>query len=108
MKKLLFALLLFPSIAHAQCNGVFPPNTLCGNPTGANALPKPTPNSVLTGVPGGSAGQIEFNNGGTTFGGFTMSGDCTTNTSTGVITCTGLKTTSNYLRGALANSAGAL
>ena len=39
------------------------------------------------GTPGGSSGQIQYNNGGA-FGGYTQSGDCTTNTTTGVITCT--------------------
>lgn len=36
--------------------------------------------------PGGTAGQIQFNSGGTAFGGFTASGDATVNTSTGVVT----------------------
>lgn len=38
-------------------------------------------------TPGGSSGQFQYNNAGS-FGGFTMSGDCVTVTSTGVITCT--------------------
>lgn len=89
MKRALFviALWLAPFSAYAQCNGVFPNNTLCGNVSGAGNLPRPVPNNVLTGVPGGTPGQIQYNNAGATFGGFTMSGDCTTNTSTGVITC---------------------
>ncbi len=72
MKRFLLALVLslLPSLAAAQCNGVFPANTLCGNATGASALPKPTSNSVLTGVPGGSSGQVQFNNSGV-FGGLT-------------------------------------
>lgn len=37
--------------------------------------------------PGGTSGQIQYNNSGS-FGGFTLSGDCTVNTGTGVITCT--------------------
>lgn len=41
------------------------------------------------GTPGGSSGQVQFNSAGT-FGGFTVSGDCTLVTSTGVITCTAL------------------
>jgi hypothetical protein len=88
MKRFLLALalLLIPSMAFAQCNGVFPNNTICGNVTGSSNLPRPTSNSVLTGVPGGTNGQIEFNNSGV-FGGFTQSGDCTTVTSTGVTTC---------------------
>lgn len=40
MKKLLLALaLLFPSGAWAQCTGVFPANTLCGNLSGSPAPP---------------------------------------------------------------------
>lgn len=72
MKKLLIALalLLCPALAQAQCNGVFPNNTICGNISGAGALPKPVPNSSLTGVPGGSNGQVQFNNAGA-FGGLT-------------------------------------
>src|SRR5271167_2641582 len=86
MKKLLVALfLLLPNIAWAQCNGVFPALTLCGNPTGAAGIPQAVPNSVLTGVPGGSPGQIQYNNSGA-FGGFTMSGDVTVNTGTGAAT----------------------
>lgn len=38
--------------------------------------------------PGGSPNQIQFNSGGTAFGGFTMSGDCTLVVGTGAITCT--------------------
>jgi hypothetical protein len=36
---LALALALLPSAAWAQCTGVFPPNTLCGNPTGVAAPP---------------------------------------------------------------------
>jgi hypothetical protein len=41
MKKLLLALgfLLWSSAAFAQCTGVFPPNSLCGNLTGSPAPP---------------------------------------------------------------------
>lgn len=43
MKKLLFALavVLAPFGAFAQCNGIFPANTLCGNLTGSPAPPAP-------------------------------------------------------------------
>lgn len=43
MKKILLALalLLAPSLAWAQCNGIFPANTLCGNLTGSPAPPGP-------------------------------------------------------------------
>lgn len=40
-----------------------------------------------TGSPGGTSGQIQYNNSGA-FGGFTMSGDCTITASTGAIVCT--------------------
>ena len=72
MKKYLLALALFltPSIAMAQCNGVFPNNTVCGNVSGASNLPRAVSNSVLTGVPGGLNGQVQFNNAGV-FGGLT-------------------------------------
>jgi hypothetical protein len=40
------------------------------------------------GTPGGSNGQVQYNNSGS-FAGFTVSGDCTLVASTGVITCTG-------------------
>ncbi|MDE1971391.1 MAG: hypothetical protein KGI50_07500 [Patescibacteria group bacterium] len=43
--------------------------------------------STTGGTPGGSSGQIQYNNGGV-FGGFTASGDGTINTSTGVVTIT--------------------
>lgn len=66
MKKLLLALalLLLPSAALAQCNGVFPNNTVCGNVTGANNLPRPTNPSAFLGAAGGSNGQVQVNNGG--------------------------------------------
>lgn len=89
MKKLLLALALslFATVAHAQCNGVFPNNTVCGNITGAGNLPRPTNPTAFLGAAGGLNGQIQYNNGGA-LGGFTMSGDCTIVTATGVITCT--------------------
>jgi hypothetical protein len=40
------------------------------------------------GNPGGSANQIQYNNAGTSFGAFTMTGDCSIVVSTGIITCT--------------------
>lgn len=39
------------------------------------------------GTPGGSNGQIQYNAGGA-FAGFTVSGDCTLSSSTGIVTCT--------------------
>lgn len=86
MKKLLivFALLCIPSLARAQCNGVFPNNTVCGNITGANNTPRATNPSAFLGASGGTNGQIQFNNAGA-LGGFTASGDATINTGTGVV-----------------------
>lgn len=62
------AALLLPTIANAQCNGVFQPNTICGNATGSPAVPKQVPQSAITGLPGGTNGQIQYNNNGN-FGG---------------------------------------
>lgn len=44
MKKFLIALALFfiPAAASAQCNGVFPTGTICGNATGSSNTPRPT------------------------------------------------------------------
>lgn len=66
MKKLLLALalLLLPSAAWAQCNGVFPNNTVCGNVTGANNTPRPTSPSAFLGAAGGTNGQVQYNNNG--------------------------------------------
>ena len=47
----------------------------------AASVPPPTP-------PGGSSGQIQFNSGGSVFGGFTASGDATINTATGAVAVT--------------------
>lgn len=78
MKKFILALAfaLFSTIASAQCNGVFANNTVCGNATGANNLPRPTTPSAFLGAAGGTNGQIQYNNSGA-LGGFTLSGDCT-------------------------------
>lgn len=88
MKKLLVALvlLLFPALAQAQCNGVFPNNTACGNVTGSNNPPRPIPLSSFpsTGA-GGTNGQVQYNNSGA-LGGFTFSGDLTVVPSTGIST----------------------
>jgi len=90
MKKLLLALAFFASFtgfAEAQCNGVFPNNTACGNISGSSGLPRPVPlNSFPANAPGGTTGQQQYNAGGGLFGGFTQSGDVTVNTATGVAT----------------------
>lgn len=80
MKKLLLllALLLAPTAASAQCNGVFPNNTACGNITGGSAPPRAIPlASFPANAPGGTTGQVQYNAGGGLFGGFTFAGDCT-------------------------------
>lgn len=41
-----------------------------------------------TGTPGGSTNQVQYKVNSTTFGGFTMSGDCTLTVATGAIVCT--------------------
>lgn len=78
MKRLLIALALFliPALAQAQCNGVFPNNTVCGNITGANNTPRPTNPASFQGSAGGTNGQIQYNLSGA-LAGFTMTGDCT-------------------------------
>lgn len=74
MKKLLLAALLalLPSLASAQCNGVFPNNTACGNISGSGNLPRAIPlTSFPANAPGGIMGQIQINAGGGLFGGLT-------------------------------------
>jgi hypothetical protein len=53
MRKLLLALalLLTPSLAIAQCNGVFPVGTYCGNNSGVPAVPSPVPAPGSLSVP---------------------------------------------------------
>lgn len=66
MKKLLLALalLFIPSTAFAQCSGVFPNNTVCGNITGTSNTPRATNPAAFLGAAGGLNGQIQYNNGG--------------------------------------------
>lgn len=54
--------------------------------TGFNVLGQPCPNPGSP--PGGTPGQVQFNNGSGGFGGFTTNGDCILSVSSGVITCT--------------------
>lgn len=84
--RLLIALTLFlvPALAQAQCNGIFQANKVCGTLTGG--VPSQQSPAAFQGSAGGTNGQIQYNNSGA-LAGFTMSQDCTTNTSTGVITC---------------------
>lgn len=80
--RILFALVLlvFPSLAFGQCNGVFPAQTLCGNNTGSPAIPGAFPANTLTGVlptpvragdvvvwNGSTWGSLAGNNSGTQF-----------------------------------------
>lgn len=104
MKRFLLALALclLPSLASAQCNGVFAAHTVCGNSSGSPAIPGQIPQSAVTGVPGGTNGQTQYNNS-NAFGGYTPSQDCTVVPSTGVFTC--LKT-NNVLFGPLATDTG--
>jgi len=87
MKRLLLALTLFalPSATWAQCNGVFPAQTFCGNATGSPALPQFVPQSA-TAAPAGTNGQIQYNNA-SSLGGFTATQDCTITPSTGIVLC---------------------
>jgi hypothetical protein len=88
MKRLLLALalLLAPIAAQAQCNGIFPNNTVCGNVTGSANTPRATSTGSFSIGPGGTSGQIQYNNGVGGFAGFTANGDATINTSTGLVT----------------------
>src|SRR5271166_4674722 len=89
-----------PGIAWASPGATSPiaASSLLGNPTGSSAVPEAiTLGAGLSfsgttlvssgggGTPGGSSGQIQYDNAGS-FGGFTMSGDASLVTSTGVIT----------------------
>lgn len=87
LKKLLLAtaLVFASSGAWAQCNGVFQPGTACGNNTGSPKPPTQIPLNSLVNPPGGTNGQIQYNNAGA-FGGFTANGDATINTTTGAVT----------------------
>ncbi len=86
MKKLLLtlALLLLPSVAFAQCNGIFQNNTACGNVSGGPAPPSSIPlSSFPAAAPGGTSGQLQYDNSGA-FGGAT--GGCSVN-SNGIVVC---------------------
>lgn len=56
------------------------------------------------GNPGGSPGQSQYNINGTSFGGYTMSGDCTLVTTTGVITCSTIDGISPFDLGSVTTS----
>jgi hypothetical protein len=57
------------------------------------------------GVPGGTSGQIQFNNA-SVFGGFTMSGDATVNTSTGTIALATVNSNIGTYQGLTVNAKG--
>lgn len=73
---LLFMASVIPTSSFAQCNGVFPNNTVCGNISGSGNLPRAVSPSAFLGAAGGINGQIQYNNA-SALGGFTMAGDCT-------------------------------
>ena len=61
MKKLILIglLALFPSIASAQCTGIFQPNTFCGNNSGSPQPPFAVPaSSAITGPGSSIAGDL--------------------------------------------------
>lgn len=69
-------------IGFAQCSGVFPASTVCGNPGGSSALPHAAPLSAFgggSGTPGGSPNSIQYNNAGA-FGGLGPTGGAIVNT----------------------------
>lgn len=65
MKKLLLVLLLLlaPSTAFAQCNGIFTNGTVCGNVSGVAKPPYQAPLSAFALAPGGASGNIQINDG---------------------------------------------
>lgn len=88
MKKLLLAALVaaFPSVASAQCTGVFPAGTVCGVPTGGGSgLPFAVSISAYglglnvgsTTIAGGSSGNVLYDNAGV-LGEYTTTGTGTT------------------------------
>lgn len=88
MKKLLLAALVaaFPSVASAQCTGVFPAGTVCGVPTGGGSgLPFAVSISAYglglnvgsTTITGGSSGNVLYDNAGV-LGEYTTTGTGTT------------------------------
>jgi hypothetical protein len=105
MKRLALtlALLLVPAFAHAQCNGVFPANTVCGNAGGSPNTARATNPASFQGSAGGTNGQIQYNNSGV-LGGFTTGGDATINTTTGALTITPLGVTNAKLALGAANT----
>lgn len=76
-----------PTLATAaQIAAAFPGTAGTGWCLGTNGVTQACGGGGGGGTPGGTSGQLQYNNGGT-FGGFTMAGDCALNATTGVITC---------------------
>ena len=61
MRKYLYALLfcLSATPAWAQCNGVFPASTICGNSTATSAPPTATPSANFSSGPPGATVAIQ-------------------------------------------------
>ena len=87
MKRLLLALALFllPAAAAAQCNGVFPASTLCGNNTGSSGIPGQFPASSLVGLLPLPNTQIYVGNVSNVAAAVAMTGDASI-TNTGLVT----------------------
>lgn len=75
MKKLLLILVIsfLPALAWAQCNGLFPPSTVCGNSSLLSNAP-PGPITIPSGTGGVNSAQINAG------GGVSISGTCATTT----------------------------
>ena len=65
MKRILIALalLLLPSVAFAQCNGIFPASNFCGTTAAGPGTPGPLSLSSFGLAPGGASGNVQGNNG---------------------------------------------
>jgi hypothetical protein len=111
MKRLLLLglLTLLPASASAQCNGIFPDNTVCGNVgAGVSRTPRPTNPSAFLGAAGGTNGQTQYNNGGA-LAGYTPSGDMAVVPGTGVVTIQpGVVSNSKLATGAANTTKGSL
>ena len=92
MKRILLALALvfgLPSLALAQCNGIFPASNVCGTTAAGPNIPGPLPLASFALAPAGISGQLQTNNGSGGLGAVpTPNGDCTFNTTTGTFVCT--------------------
>ena len=110
MMRFLFLLLFFIGTAHAQIGPVpFSAFPNCLDTGGQHLNYNNTSGAVLCGtssgggIPGGTSGQVQYNNSGV-FGGFTASGDATINTGTGAVAVTQIGGVSVNLGGAFSTS----